>query len=116
MENYYPIEFDSNGASFSITNNGTAPTPCLVTIIPQVDFITLTIKGLSDEPLKVSNVKANQVLVIDGESRKVLLDGEDYFHKYDGGEFPKLKPGVNEIEIPNGSLANIAIEYNARYI
>jgi len=116
MENYYPIEFDNNGSSFTITNNGTAPAPCLITFIPQVDFITLSITGLSDEPIEVSGIRANDVLVIDGENRQVLLNDQDYFSHYNGWEFPKLQPGVNEIRIPSGSLANIQIEYNARYI
>jgi hypothetical protein len=31
-DNYYPITFE--GDSFVITNNGTAPTPCKITVIP----------------------------------------------------------------------------------
>ena len=47
VENYYPIEFDDAESSFIITNNGTAPAPCVITFIPKVDFIRLEIKGLS---------------------------------------------------------------------
>ena len=35
---YYPIEFDATGSVFNIFNNGTAPAPCVVTIIPKVEF------------------------------------------------------------------------------
>lgn len=115
-DNYYPIEFDETGANFAITNNGTAPAPCVITFIPKVDFIKLTIEGLSEDPIVVSNVKMNQVLVIDGENRKVLLDDEDAFSHYDAWEFPKLQPGQNNIKINNGVQASISIEYNARYI
>ena len=116
VENYYPIEFDNAGSSFIITNNGTAPAPCVITFIPKVDFIRLEIEGLSKEPIIVSNVKMGQVLVIDGENRSVLLDDEEAFDKYDAWEFPKLQPGQNNITIKNGVQASISIEYNARYI
>ena len=116
VENYYPIEFDDAGSSFIITNNGTAPAPCVITFIPKVDFIRLEIKGLSKEPIIVSNVKMGQVLVIDGENRSVLLDDKEAFEHYDAWEFPKLQPGQNHITINNGVQASISIEYNARYI
>ena len=41
-QNYYPIEFD--GDSFVVINNGTAPAPCVLTVIPKVDFIKMEIK------------------------------------------------------------------------
>lgn len=116
VENYYPIEFDNAGSSFIITNNGTAPAPCVITFIPKVDFIRLEIEGLSKEPIIVSNVKMDQVLVIDGENRSVLLDDKEAFEHYDAWEFPKLQPGQNNITIKNGVQASISIEYNARYI
>lgn len=116
VENYYPIEFDDAGSSFVITNNGTAPAPCVITFIPKVDFIRLEIEGLSKEPIIVSNVKMDQVLVIDGENRSILLDDKEAFEHYDAWEFPKLQPGQNNITIKNGVQASISIEYNARYI
>lgn len=116
VENYYPIEFDETGANFTIVNNGTAPAPCVITFIPKVDFIRLEIEGLSKEPIIVSNVKMDQVLVIDGENRTILLDDKEAFDHYDAWEFPKLQPGQNRITINNGVQASISIEYNARYI
>lgn len=114
-KNYYPIELDSQGA-FTLVNGGTAPSPCCITFIPQVDFMNLTIKGLSKEPIKVTNIKANDTLVIDGENRSITLNDRDYFSNYDAWEFPKLEPGINHVEINNGALASIAIEYTKRYI
>lgn len=114
-KNYYPIEF-STESSFSITNNGTAPAPCSITIVPKFDFLVLTIEGLSREPIKVKNVKANQAVVIDGENRTVTIDDNEAFDKYDAWEFPKLQPGVNNIKIVNGSSCEVAIEYTRRYV
>lgn len=113
---YYPIEFDSVGAGFKIYNNGTAPSPCVITFIPKFDFLKLTIVGLTEEPILFTGLKANQILVIDGETKSVTVDGENAFEKYDAWEFPKLQPGMNQITIENGASAAISIEYNARYI
>lgn len=115
-ENYYPIEINTAGSSFTITNSGTAPAPCKITIIPKVDFINLTITGLSETPITVSQIKTNDVLVIDGETRQVLVNDVDAFNRYDAWEFPKVQPGVNTVSITNASQATIQIEYNTRYI
>lgn len=115
-KNYYPIEFDENGSSFVIVNNGTAPTPCCITIIPKIDIMNLVIEGLSREPIKVSNVKTKDVLVIDAENRVVSINDVSAFDHYDGWEFPKLQPGKNTVKITNGAQASVAIEYSARYI
>ena len=114
-DNYYPIEFDGDG-QFIIQNSGTAPSPCKITIIPMVDFLSLTIQGLSREPIVVRNVLQDQTLVIDGENRTVQLNDQNYFDYYDGWEFPKVQPGENIVSIPGGSRAQVAIEYQIRYI
>ena len=113
---YYPIEFDATGAMFRVINNGTAPTPCVVTIIPKVDFLKLVIEGLTETPITFTGLKTQEVLVIDGESRTVTVNGEDAIMRYDAWEFPKLQPGNNQITIVNGTSATISIEYSANYI
>ena len=113
-DNYYPITFDGDG--FTIINNGTAPAPCKITIIPQVDFVLLTITGLSEKPISVSQVKTNDVLVIDGEAREITINDEKAFDRYNGWEFPKLQPGLNRVEIQNGAHIQISIEYDVRYL
>ena len=114
VENYYPITFD--GDSFIITNNGTAPAPCKITIIPQVDYVLLTIKGISEKPISIQRANANDVIVIDGENKEVTINDKSAFDKYDGWEFPKLQPGENKIEIQNGAYLQLSIEFNARYL
>ena len=113
---YYPIEFDSAGSTFSIMNHGTAPAPCVITIIPKVDFMRLVIAGLTKSPITFTGLKANQTLIINGENRTVMVDDVDAFANYDAWEFPKLQPGLNNIVIENGIQASIAIEYNTHYI
>lgn len=113
-ENYYPITFD--GDSFVIINNGTAPAPCKITIIPQVDFVLFTMTGLSKKPITISHLKANDVLVIDGENREITINENSAFDRFDGWEFPKLQPGENRVQINNGTQIQISIEYNVRYL
>ena len=113
-ENYYPITFD--GDSFTIINNGTAPAPCKITVIPQVDFVVFTIEGVSKKPISISQLKVNDVLVIDGESRIVTINDMPAFNQYNGWEFPKLQPGENNIRIANGAHIQLSIEFNERYL
>lgn len=115
VENYYPIEFNELG-EFTIINSGTAPSPCIITIIPRVNLTSITITGLSKEPIVVNQINQDQTLVINGEDRTVTLDQNDYFEGYDGWEFPKVQPGVNEVTISNGQLLSAAVEYSTRYI
>lgn len=115
-DNYFPIEFGEDAQTFTVVNTGTAPTPCKMTVIPKVDFLKLEIQGLSDEPLVFIGLKANQTLEIDGENRLVAVDGEPAFLKYDCWEFPRLKPGANQIQIVNGTQLTIQIEFNPRFI
>lgn len=114
--NYFPIEFSNAGDSFIITNNGTAPAPCVITIVPRVDFMRLTIEGLTDLPITVANVMTGDILVIDGEQRKITINDNDAFSRYNAWEFPKLQPGTNTITIANGAQLSVSIEYNPRYI
>ena len=112
---YYPIEFDASGTVFNIFNNGTAPAPCVVTIIPKVDFLKLVIEGLTETPITFTGLKTNEALVINAEDRTVTVDGKDMFANYDAWEFPKLQPGANQVKIENGTSATISIEYSTNY-
>ena len=99
---YYPVVFNNDGESFSIVNNGTAASPCRITIVPQNDIMLLQITGLSTEPIKVNRVQRGNILIIDGIDRTVTIDGDTAFDQYDAWEFPKLSTGTNEIRITNG--------------
>jgi len=79
---YLPIIINSDGSSFSVTNNGTAAAPCRVTIIPKNDLMLLTIEGLSEEPITMEKIQKNQILIIDGIDRAVTIDGENAFESY----------------------------------
>ena len=113
---YYPVVFNNDGESFSIVNNGTAASPCRITIVPQNDIMLLQITGLSEEPIKVDRVQRGNILVVDGIDNVVTIDGNDAFDHYDAWEFPKLYTGVNEVRVTNGGTCQISIEYQPRYV
>lgn len=112
---YFPITFDNNG-NFTITNNGTAAAPCRLTIIPKDDVMRMEITGVSDEPIIVTRVKRDMILVIDGIDRTVTKDGNPAFDQYDAWEFPRLLPGENKVTITNAATSSISVEYQPRYI
>lgn len=114
--NYYPIVFDGNGTGFSVKNTGTAPAPCVITVIPRVNLVRVMIEGLSKEPIVISNLTANDVVVINGEERTFTINNEPAWEQYDGWQFPRILPGDNSVVVSNGSQMAIEIAYNARYI
>ena len=115
-ENYYPISLNGEGTGFSIVNTGTAPTPCVLTIIPRVNQLAITVGGLTKEPIVISNVNADDVIVVDGENRTFTINNELAWGHFEGWSFPHLEPGTNEITITNASMFAIEVAYNARYI
>ena len=113
---YFPVVFENDGESFSIINNGTAASPCRITIVPQNDIMLLQITGLSQEPIKVTRVQRGNILIIDGSDKVVTVDGVSAFDRYDAWEFPKLSTGTNNIKITSGGSCQISIQYQPRYV
>lgn len=114
--NYYPIVFDLEGTGFSVTNAGTAPAPCVLTIVPRVNLLNITIEGLSKDPIIITNVAANDTVVLDGENNTFTINGTNAWDKFGGWQFPRLEPGINNITISNGQQMDVEIAYNVRYI
>ena len=115
-ENYYPISLNEQGNGFSVINTGTAPTPCVLTIIPRVNQLSISIGGLSETPITITNVNANDIVVIDGEKDEITINNELAWDHFEGWSFPRLNPGTTEVSITNASMFAIEIAYNARYI
>lgn len=115
-ENYYPISLSEEQSSFSVVNTGTAPSPCVLTLIPRVNQVAITISGLSREPIVITGITANDVIVIDGENREFTINGNLAWDKFSGWSFPRIEPGTNTITITNAYMMAIEIAYNARYI
>lgn len=99
---YYPILFNADGSGFSVNNTGTAPTPCVLTIVPRVNLVNIRITGLSKDPIIINNVQANDIVIVDGEKRTFTINGVENWDKYAGWQLPRLEPGNNEITVSNG--------------
>jgi phage-related protein len=112
----FPIIINSDGETFSITNSGTAPSLCSLTVVPQNDIMLLTIKGLTDEPITFEKLKKGQMLTINGLEGSVLVNGEDAADSFHGWEMPKLQPGVNQVSINNANILSLSVEYSPNYI
>lgn len=101
--------------SKTINVSGNSNTTCIVEITPVIDMIDVTLKGLSEDPIIVRNLKGNKKIIIDGLEGTVLQEGENKFTDTDIWEFPYLCPGMNTITV-NKDTCNIKIIYNPRFI
>ena len=60
--------------------------------------------------------RATAQVTLTSGTGNITINGVDAYDKYNGWEFPKIKPGKNEIKITNASAMLINIEYQPRYI
>lgn len=102
--------------TFTIDNSGTAPTPCIIEIMPFQDIISLTIKGVSQKEIKINNITGGQKVVINGEENSILMNDQNGFANFDGWEFPRLNPGLNTVKVSTTLGYAMNIKYRSRYI
>lgn len=102
--------------TFSITNPGTAQTPCIIEITPTQAISSLTLEGFTDKPITIKNIVSGQKVVIDGEKNSILMNNQNGFKNFDGWSFPSLLPGANSLKVSSALGYSMAIKYKARYI
>ena len=105
----------SDADNHTINNVGTSITPCYLEIIPTFSYSSLTINGLSDDPIKVNNITANKKIIIDGYTNKITEDGINKFNDVELFEFPRLIPGNNTIKISD-NRATLTVKWKERFI
>ncbi len=105
----------NNVSSQTINVNGNVPTPTIVTVTVPIDTISITISGLSLDPIVINNLKANTPVVIDGEQCVATQNGVNNFSNVDMWEFPTLQPGANTISASSANCV-IQIQYKPRWI
>lgn len=105
----------SDTDNHTINNNGTSITPCYLEIIPTFSYSSLTITGLSDDPIKINNITANKKIIIDGYTNKIAEDGVNKFNDVELFEFPRLTPGNNTIKISD-DRATLTVKWKERFI
>ncbi len=98
-----------------INMQGNIKTPCIIDIIPSIDLVDLTIKGLSNDPIVIKNLKQGKKVILNGEEGTITQEGENKFSDTDLWEFPTLAPGLNIIELSKNSC-NITVKYKSRFL
>ncbi|MPQ44440.1 phage distal tail protein [Clostridium tarantellae] len=99
----------------TINIKGNLETPCIVEITPIVDIIDIKIEGLSEDPIIIKNLEKNKTLILHGIDGTITVDGINKFYDADLWEFPRLKPGSNNIKISRNDC-NIKIKYKSKYV
>lgn len=105
----------SDTDNHTINNNGTSITPCYLEIAPTYSYSSLIISGLSDDPIKINNVSANKIIIIDGYTNKITENEINKFNDVELFEFPRLNTGNNTVSISD-DRATLTIKWKERFI
>lgn len=118
--NLNAIEY-SDEKSVSITTKthtinyaGLEDTPAILEFTSTVDQIDAIITGLTDTPITIRNIRANQTITIDGDTGLIVAQGVSKFNDVDIWQLPKLKPLNNNITINKDNIT-LVVKYKERY-
>lgn len=98
------------------TTLGTRPAPCIITVHPTVDLQQLTISGLGEYDIILSNLKKDVEVVIDGKKGIVMEGGENKFKECDMWEFPVLTNGKENRITFSSNKCDIEIRYSPMWL
>lgn len=104
-----------SGTSGNVNNPGTTESPCKVSIIPSAYVDSLTLSGISDQPIVIHHLDPDEEVIIDGSAGTVLCGSENRFGDYDAWEFPRLLPGENQVTL-SSNLCQVTITYKPLYL
>ncbi len=105
------VEF--TGKEKTILMEGTAKSPAIVTITPDIALVNLTVTGITDEAITIKDIARNAKVVIDGQNCTITENGQNILDKTDLWEFPRLMPGKNIIILDNS--CSVKVDYRAFY-
>lgn len=105
------VEF--TGKEKTLVMEGTAKSPAIVTIIPDIALVSFTVAGITDEAITIKDIARNANVVIDGQNCTITENGQNILYKTDLWEFPRLMPGKNIITLDNS--CSVKIDYRAFY-
>ena len=100
--------FDTGNGS--VFNLGNVTSGMKITITPKADLSTFMINGIT-----IKNLTANMPFIIDGLQGEVLCNGINRFLDTDLIEFPKVKPGKNQIGVSNTNVT-VEVSYYPTFI
>lgn len=96
----------AKSATQNINIEGNAPCEVLYEIVSEITASEFIINGI-----KIKNITAGQTLLIDGITKRILVDGQNKFKDSEFWEFPKLQPGTNTINI-SSTRVSVKVHYN----
>lgn len=107
----YEDEANATIQNGTIELSSTAVTPIIIEINPSTDIEIANIKGFGED-IVIKNLTPGKKIIIDGEIGLVTEDGVNKYDDYESWGFPKLLPGINEIN----SDIELIVRYKPRWL
>ena len=98
----------------TVTNIATAESPAVLQITSNIGLNSLTITGLTEDNITVTNIAKDSLLLIDSESGIITQGGINKYGDCNMWEFPVIKPGQNTVQL--SSKCTAVLTYKPRYI
>lgn len=103
----------SGSSSIAVSNPGTLPTPCILTLTPTQAAGSITVSGFYTGSLTVTNVTSGKAIVINGETG--VITENNVLKDYAIWRLPALSPGSSTITI-SSSHCTAQIQFKPRYM
>ena len=102
----------SNTTSLVVNNDGNYPTPVQVRLVPKSNSANLYINGLIKN-FTLTNVKAGDILVVDGVTGEVSCNGLANINNFWGWNLPMIQTG--NVTFKTNVACDITVTFNERY-
>lgn len=113
---YKATEISSfTGKTGMINIDGNTEAPVIVSVTMPIDTISVTLMGLSEDPITIKNLHKDVPVIIDGEAGVITENGVNKFGDCDMWEYPSLQPGTNTITTDNDNV-KVQIQYKPRWV
>lgn len=110
-----PVISNFTGKTDIVTVDGNTETPAIVSVTMPIDTISVTLMGLSEDPITIKNLHKDVPVNVDSEVGIITENGNNKFGDCDLWQFPFLQPGTNTITTDNDN-AKVQISYKPRWI
>ena len=100
--------------NITIAIEGNLPTPAIIEITPIEGTQSLTIAGLTEEPIIIYRTNQGKKIMMNGLTGEMTEDGENKAADIEIWELPRLLPGENIITL--SYAADVSVRYEARFM
>jgi len=111
-------DFYFSGATAEINAGGNTRVPLIAHLTPDEAVVRPSLSDGTRTLMYEGELEPGETLTLDGESGRVLLDGEDVT-PYTAGELPRLDPGENTLtythESGTGATMSAELRFRARW-